>query len=196
MPKKMLVILCLVPMLFAGCKNSHRIESASVIENVSVESKSGQLFYTFYLLTDSDEPEAVEIPADSFKKARSLAGSRYIPNMTLAKLELLLIAENVDREIMRGDIEYISTQASFSPIAKVALCDGGALAKVRKSVSAQTMIEKQIILCKNNHPEVNSDYLSVFNCYADKKSDSFSVPFVTASDELKVSQIKIEKNEK
>ena len=162
MPKKMLVILCLVPMLFAGCKYSHRIESASVIENVSVESKSGQLFYTFYLLTDSDEPEAVEIPADSFKEARSLAGSRYIPNMTLAKLELLLIAENVDREIMRGDIEYISTQASFSPIAKVALCDGGALAKVRKSVSAQTMIEKQIILCKNNHPEVNSDYLSVF----------------------------------
>ena len=154
MPKKMLVILCLVPMLFAGCKNSHRIESASVIENVSVESKSGQLFYTFYLLTDSDE--------------------------------LFLMIRRPPR----------STQASFSPIAKVALCDGGALAKVRKSVSAQTMIEKQIILCKNNHPEVNSDYLSVFNCYADKKSDSFSVPFVTASDELKVSQIKIEKNEK
>ena len=193
MPKKMLVILCLVPMLFAGCKNSHRIESASVIENVSVESKSGQLFYTFYLLTDSDEPEAVEIPADSFKEARSLAGSRYIPNMTLAKLELLLIAENVDREIMRGDIEYISTQASFSPVAYVTLCDSGALEKVKHSAHAQEWIEKQLLLCKSNHPEMCINYLSVFNRYADDRCDCFFVPYVTAGEELRVTEMMIRK---
>ena len=185
-----------LPLIFCGCKNSHRIETAAIIENVSVERLDGKLCYTFYLLSGKEVPESVTVPARSFEQAQGLAKRQYIPNMSLAKLELLLIRKDVMGEILQSDIEYISTQASFSPIAKVALCDGGALAKVRKSVSAQTMIEKQIILCKNNHPEVNSDYLSVFNCYADKKSDSFSVPFVTASDELKVSQIKIEKNEK
>ena len=173
MPKKVLLFLSIVPIILSGCGNSRQIENAAVIENVSVNTSDGKLFYTFYPLTDGETPEAVEIPAESFEAARKLAEDEYIPNMTLAKLELLLIHEDVDPEIMRGDIEYISTQASFSPVA-----------------------EKQIILCKNNNPEVNSDYLSVFNRYAEGDVGDFRVPYITAGEELKVSTVKIEKNEK
>lgn len=196
MPKKVLLFLSIVPIILSGCGNSRQIENAAVIENVSVNTRDGKLFYTFYPLTDGETPEAVEISAESFEAARKLAEDEYIPNMTLAKLELLLIHEDVDPEIMRGDIEYISTQASFSPVAYVAVCDSGALEKIGESTGARETVEKQIILCENNNPEVNSDYLSVFNRYAEGDVGDFRVPYITAGEELKVSTVKIEKNEK
>ena len=106
-----------------GCKSSHKIETASIIENVSVHKQDGQLVYTFYILTDSDTPNAVAISANSFEEAQSLAAEKYIPDMSLSKLELLLIEKEACNDVMQSDIEYISTQASFSPIAYVALCD-------------------------------------------------------------------------
>ena len=194
MPKKVLPLLCVLPLLLSGCGNSHQIESAAIIENVSVEEKDGQLLYTFYLLSDSETPEAVGVPADSFEEAQTLAARQYIPHLSLAKLELFLIQKEVMHEIMQRDIEYISTQASFSPVAYVTLCDSAALEKVKKSAHAQETIEKQLLLCKSNHPEVNIHYLSVFNSYADSRRDCFCVPYITAEEELKVSKLMIHKD--
>ena len=168
--------LCCALCLLTGCNNAHRIETASVIENVCVSRSADKLCYTFFLLEDSDKPHAVTVPAGSFEEARRLAEEQYIPHVTLAKLELLLIEQEVSGEVMRRDIDYISTQAYFSPIAHVALCDEG---------TAQELIERQIDLLHSERPEVKTDYLSVFNAYARRKR--FSVPLITAEKELRVS---------
>lgn len=191
MLKKVLVIFILMPLLLTGCKSSHKIETASIIENVSVHRQDGRLTYTFYILTDSDSPNAVAIPADSFEQAAALAERKYIPDMSLSKLELLLIERNVCGDVMRDDIEYISTQASFSPIAYVALCDDSAIKLMREKTSAQESIENLLILCKKNNHDVKTDYLSVFNSYAGKKDEVLRVPFVSAENELKVTAVEI-----
>ena len=193
MLKRFAALICCLPLLFCGCKNSHRIETAAIIENVSVEPDESGLNYTFYLLSDSETPGYVSVPASSFEEARILAQKKYIPNMSLAKLELLLIRKDVGKDVLQKDIEYISTQASFSPVAYVALCDGKTLKKMKRSAESQKWIEQQIILCKNNNPEVNINYLSVFNSYARKDSNSFFVPLITAEGELKVSVAEIGK---
>lgn len=191
MLKKVAAVICLLPVLLCGCKNSHRIETAAIIENVSVELKDNALHYTFYILSDSETPDSVSVPANSFEEARELARRDYIPNMSLAKLELLLIHREVGEEVLKNDIEYISTQASFSPVAYVALCDGGTLEKMKESADVRKWIERQIILCKNNNPEVNINYLSVFNSCARGENKGILVPLITAEDELKVSVVTI-----
>ncbi len=192
MPKKILLLLLLAAVTLTGCRNSHQIENAAVIENVSVSTRSGRLYYTFYPLTDSEKPGSVTVPAESFEEARSLAASRYIPNMTLAKLELLLIGIDVKKEVMRRDIEYISTQASISPVASVALCDGKTLERLEKETSAQQTIRRQIAGLKRDDPGVKTDYLSVFNSYAKGGSKGFKVPLITCDGELRVSERTIE----
>ena len=191
MPKKILVLLCVLPLIFTGCRSSHQIENAAVIEEVSVNYQDGQLYYTFYPLTDSGKPEAVAVPAESFEQARSLAEQRYIPNLTLAKLGLLLIEQNVDSEVMRGDIYYISTQASVSPVALVALCDSRTLERLKSDSSARRTIGRQIARLRRDDPEIKTDYLSVFNCYARRRSGGFYVPLITCGGELRASRQKI-----
>ena len=144
MLKKCLPLLCALALTLSGCADSRRIETASVIENVSVHQSQGQLFYTFYLLSDSDRPNAVTVPAASFEEARSLAEEQYIPHLSLAKLELLLLHRDVSPAVMKRDIDYISTQASFSPVAHVALCDQKTLSRLRRDPDAQELIERQI----------------------------------------------------
>lgn len=192
MPKKILLLLLLAAVTLTGCRNSHQIENAAVIENVSVFTRSGRLYYTFYPLTDSEKPGSVAVPAESFEEARSLAASRYIPNMTLAKLELLLIGTDVKKEVMRRDIKYISTQASISPVASVALCDGNTLERLEKETSVQQTVHRLIDRLKRDDPEVKTDYLSVFNCYAKGGSKGFKVPLITCDGELKISERIIE----
>lgn len=188
---KKLITFLLLPLVLSGCANSRQIESAAIIENVSVDSRGGQLFYTFFLLTDSDKPNGVEIPAKSFEEARKLAEERFIPNMSLSKLELLLLNREIDTQALRADIEYISTQASFSPIAYVALCDSKVLAKAAENTGTQSLIEKLLILCKNNNSEVKTDYLSVFNSFAKEDAGGFYVPLITFDGELRVSAVNI-----
>lgn len=191
MHKKLLPFLLVLPLIMSGCVASRQIESAAVIETVSVSMQDEKLFYTFYRLTDSSTPDGVSVPAESFEQAQALAESQYIPHLTLAKLELLLYEQSIKPEVLRADLDYISTQASFSPIAYLALCDENALRHVRQKTSAQPQIEEQLILCKNQNPSVQIDYLSVFNSYAGEGQKTFSVPLITSNGELKVSAAEI-----
>lgn len=191
MLKRLITVIALLALMMTGCKSSHKIETASIIENVSVHRQDGKLTYTFYILTDSDSPEAVAIPAESFEEAAQLAEKKFIPDMSLSKLELLLIEKDVCNDIMQSDIEYISTQASFSPIAYVAVCDGAAIKLMNKKSAVQESIENLIILCGKNNPDVKTDYLSVFNSYAGKNNGGFKVPFISAEKELRVSYFEI-----
>lgn len=191
MLKKLLLLLCLPLLLLTGCKSSHKLESASIIENVSVHRQNGQLIYTFYILTDSNTPNAVAINADSFRQAQSLAAEKFIPNMSLSKLELLLIEKEAKSDVMPSDIEYISTQASFSPIALVAVCDPSVIEKMSRETSVQSVIKNQIILCKKNNPEVKTDYLSVFNSFSGGENKSVTLAYICGNGSLNVSTIEI-----
>lgn len=191
MLRKFLFILLPVVLLFTGCQNSRQIETASIIENVSVDRGADGVVYTFYLLGDGEKPTGVSVPASSFEEACALAQRSYIPNLSLAKLELLMLSESVYAEVMQEDVAYIATQPSFSPIAYVTLCDSGAVKAVEKDAAAQRMIEKQLVLLKKNNPAVCIDYLSIFNHYAQNSADGFSVPLIHSDKELKVGEMHI-----
>ena len=158
--------------MLSGCNNSRQIETASIIKNVSVDRRGGQVVYTFYRLSSSEKPWGIDVPADSFEQACALAREQYIPNLSLAKLELLMLSEDVYRQVMQDDVDFISTQASFSPIAYVTLCDDGAIERIK---------------------EVNINYLSIFNNFARRGEDSFTVPFISSEKELKVSEFEIDR---
>lgn len=191
MLKKFTVLFLALTLLLTGCQSSRRIETAAVIENVSVHRENGRLIYTFYPLTDSRDPKAIAIPAASFEEAKELGERQYIPNMTLAKLELLLIHSDVCGDAMRRDIDYISTQSSFSPVAYVALCDSGTLSMLRHDSSVQQEVKRQIDLCRQENRDVKYCYLSVYNSYARGNGNGFSVPLLTAEDELRVGTQKV-----
>ena len=179
--------------MLTGCSASRQIETAAIIENVSVHRQNGELVYTFYRLTSGDTPWGVDVRADSFEQACELAGTEYIPHLSLAKLELLLIEKEVYGDVMESDVKYISTQPSFSPIAYVTLCDEETMEQIRKTNRVQHVIEEQLILLKKNRPEVSINYLSIFNQFAREDGKSFTVPLVSSDKELKVTDFEIKR---
>lgn len=191
MPKKICILLLSLSLcLFTGCQNSRQIESAAIIENVSVDLDGNDTVYTFYRLSDHEKPWGVSVKADSFEKAGELAEREYIPNMSLAKLELLMINEKISREAIKRDIEYIATNSSFSPIAYVTLCDKKTMKMLDSDSEVQDIIEEQLILLKNEKTEACINYLSVFNSF-ERKGEEFYVPLIGYDGEIKVKAQKI-----
>ena len=191
--KLCVILICLSSVLLSGCQTSRKIETASIIENVSISAEDSRVCYTFYILSSDEKPKGIRIPADSFGEARKLAESEYIPNLSLSKLELLLIEDSLSDRALESDIEYISTQPSFSPSAYVALCDRNTLEAFSRTAGGQRLIEEQLTLLKKNDPSVCVNYLSVFNRFASSKTKYFTVGYVTCDGEMKISAKKIEK---
>ena len=189
-----IVLICLSAVLFSGCQSSRKIETAQIIENVTISQRNGQTLYTFYILSSSDKPLKTEVPANSFEQACRLAQDRYIPNISLSKLELLMIEDSLIDRVLKTDIEYISTQPSFSPSAFVTLCDSKTVEKFSESRREQDIIEEQLILLKKNNPAVNINYLSVFNHFESKKTNEFTIGMVGFDGELKISERKVIKS--
>ena len=96
-------------------------------------------------------------------------------------------------QVMESDIDFISTRPSFSPIAYVTLCDDGSIERIKETNRTQSLIEEQLILLKKNNPSVNINYLSIFNNFARRGEDSFTVPFISSEKELKVSEFEIDR---
>ena len=67
MHKRTVAFLCALPLALSGCAETRQIESAAIIENVSVERLDGKLCYTFYLLSGKEVPESVTVPGKSFE---------------------------------------------------------------------------------------------------------------------------------
>ena len=55
--KLSILLLCLMIPLLSGCQSSRKIETASIIENVSISESGGQIYYTFYVLSSGDKPK-------------------------------------------------------------------------------------------------------------------------------------------
>ena len=111
--KLCVILICLSSVLLSGCQTSRKIETASIIENVSISAEDSRVCYTFYILSSDDKPKGIRIPADSFGEARKLAESEYIPNLSLSKLELLMIEDSVLEYTLKNDIEYKSLSATL-----------------------------------------------------------------------------------
>ena len=191
MKRFLAVIMLFVVMFFPGCSSSRKIETAAIIENVSVTKEHGQLYYTFYKLSSDEKPHKTVIPASSFEDACRLAKEKYIPHLSLAKLRLLLVHIDLKDRVMQDDISYISTQTYFSPVAYVALCDGEALRRVGDSPGILSTVEEKLRLCQKNHPSVKLDYLSIFNSLQRNSTEGVEIAYINSDKELKTDIKKI-----
>ncbi|MBQ5630800.1 MAG: hypothetical protein IIV15_05760, partial [Ruminococcus sp.] len=68
-----------------------------------------------------------------------------------------------------------------------------AIERIKETNRTQSLIEEQLILLKKNNPSVNINYLSIFNNFARRGEDSFTVPFISSEKELKVSEFEIDR---
>lgn len=188
--KLMAVFFCLALFMLSGCSESRRIDTAALAEDVTVDSINGQTIYSFYLLSSDEAPWAIDIPADSFEQACKLARQKYIPNISLPKIKMLMINSNIYKQTMRRDIEYISTQAAFSPIMNVTLCDSGTIKAMKEDKRVPEIIENELRLIKEDTDRISTNCVSVFNSIVNDK-DGFAVSYISSDTELKIDTINI-----
>ncbi len=184
--------LCLGIIPLSGCSKARHIDSAALAETITVEQREGSKVYTFYLLSGREKPWGIEIEAERFEEAKRLAETVYIPNMSMAKLKLMLIEKEIADSELFEDVSFAASDAVFSPLSYVALCDGDLLDKMKKQKELPELIEKELILIKNNNESVNIDFLSVFNEFARKESNGFEMTFVNSEKELKAERVFVE----
>lgn len=188
--KLMAVFFCLALFMLSGCSESRRIDTAALAEDVTVDSINGQTIYSFYLLSSDEAPWAIDIPADSFEQACELARQKYIPNISLPKIKMLMINSNIYKQTMRRDIEYISTQSAFSPIMNVTLCDSGTIKAMKEDKRVPEIIENELRLIKEDTDRISTNCVSVFNSIVNDK-DGFAVSYISSDTELKIDTINI-----
>lgn len=176
---------------FSGCSESRRIDTAALAENVSVDTVDGKTVYTFFLLSSDDKPWGIDIPAESFEEACNLAENRYIPNISLARIDMIMINKNLYKDVMKSDIKYISTQPVYSPNLKVTLCDSNTIKRMKEEKRVPEIIDNELRLTENSTEKVNTACLSVFNRFFES-NDDFRVAYISAEKELKIETIKIQ----
>lgn len=193
MNKKLLLLFISAIILLTGCTDSKPIDKASIAESVTVNKNE----YTFFILSSKETPEKIKVNAESFRDACGLAKQKYIPDLSLAKLELFIINEKIYNDVLREDIKYISTQSFFSPQIYITLSDINTIKDMNENKEQSEKIEEQIILLKNKNKDLNTNCLSVYNNISDKKTKEFNVPYITTQDEMRADTKKITiKNEK
>lgn len=186
-----LVIAVMSALLFTGCSDSKKIDKASIAETVTVRQTGGQTIYTFYLLSSSENVKSVSVFANSLESACYLAKENYIPNLSLSKFELFLADENLSFDILKTDLQFISSEYYLSPLIMVTLADGNAIKYISESKEAPKEVEEHLMLLKNKNNETDINSLSVFNSIYSKKQNEFSMACINYEDELSVSARKI-----
>ena len=186
----LLCFICCVSVLFSGCSEARRIDTAALAENVTVDTVDGKTVYTFFLLSSEDKPCGIDVPADSFEEACDLAENRYIPNISLARIDMIMINKELYKDVMKSDIEYISTQPVYSPNLKVTLCDSNTVKRMKEEKRVPEIIDNELMLTENSTEKVNTTCLSIFNSFSES-NDDFSVAYISAEKELKIETMKI-----
>lgn len=194
--KKLLLTLMIISVIFlTGCKGTKQIDKASLVETVTVDKQNGQIFYTFYLISGKDTPYSISVPALNFEQACNFAKKLYIPNLTLEKLELFAVNENIYDTVLEKDVKFMSEQWYFSPTAYVTLCDDETLKLFSNDKEISEIAEEHIIQLKNKNYNVSINTLSIFNNFSDNKVKEFDVSYINSKKELKADSYKI-KDEK
>ncbi len=190
--KKLLcIILISVSVFTVGCSNSKQIDKASITETVTVDELNDQRVYTFYLLSSEEKPKFIAVPSDNLKNACTLAREKYIPNLSLAKIELYAVNEKIYSDVLIDDIIFISKQSDISPVANVILCDSETLGKFPQEKEMAENIAEHIVLLKKKDKSVSTDCLSIFNNFSNMNKGELSVSYINSKNELKTEAIKI-----
>ncbi len=192
MTKKIISLcLCVGILLLSGCSKSRHIDTAALAENVTVDVVNGETVYSFYLLSSEKSPWKIDIPATSFKSACKLAQEKYIPNLSLAKIDMMLINEKIYKSNLKQDIGFVSSQSEFSPVAYVALADSATLERMQTDKKVPHIIENELEQLKNNTDSISTNFLSVYNSMTNDK-DGFFIPCINSNNELRVEIMKIQ----
>lgn len=192
--KLVLLLICVLSAVLVGCSGAKQIDKASIAETVSVSEKEGKTSYNFYLLSDSDSPVFTSIFADSFEEACKKAKEKYIPNISLSKLELFIVENNLYKKTLKKDVGFISKRPEFTPMMYVTLCDKSTLEELEKSKQLPQNIEEHIIKNKNNNKDVCANILSVFNNFYSEDQKEIKISYINSNSELKAESIKINLN--
>ncbi len=189
--KFMLCFLCLMLIFLTGCNASKQIDTAAIVETVTVEYKDGRIEYNFYLLDSKEDVNKVSVSADSLQEAASLAKKRYIPNFSLSKLELFVVNKNVYESVFKKDISYISKEYYLSPLMYAAVCDDNTLEFTQSTKDAPKQIEEHIMLQKKKDRNLCIDCLSIFNNFESDNITEFYIPYLNSELELRAEPYKI-----
>ncbi len=195
MKTRLALLFLSMVLLFTGCTNSKQIDKASIAEGVTVNENNGKREYSFYLLSSKDTSEKITVEAKSFRQACALAKEKYIPDLSLAKLEHFVINENLYKDVLKSDVEYISTQAFFSPQIFVTLSDARSIENMGKEKEQSEKIEEQIILLRNKNKNLNISCLSIYNNFEDKDVKEFEIPCISTQNAMRADAKKIDKTE-
>lgn len=176
-----IIFLMIITLNFSGCSGDGRIDKAALAETVSAAKGKDGLSYSFYIISSGEKPQITTVSADSFENACSLVKKESIPNVSLAKMELMIFDDSLSIEVLERDLKYISTQAELSPLIELCLADSEALKYLYENKEAPKEFEELIALSKRQNDFVKTECLTVFNSL---KSGCVSLPSISCKPEL------------
>lgn len=186
------LLICILTVTLCGCSQSQRIDKTSLAEAVTVsKSEDNGYDYTFYLLSNNSEPVGVKIVADSFEQAVALAKENYIPNLSLAKLEIFITDSKIYETTLEEDMNFLAESYIVSPQLLVALSDRKSMNFIAKSKEVFENVKNIIILNKNKSAELQINLLSIFNNFNDERKKEFYISYINSENELKITPMKI-----
>lgn len=174
----------------AGCSDDARIDRAAMAQAVTVRKTDGGADYTFYTLSSDDEG-AITVNAQNFEEAAAIAKDGYAPNLSLARLEILIYEDKIGFEFMQRDFEYISADYRLSPLITVALADERAFEGFAEKSRSFEALEEQIILLKNENADIDYKLLSVYNKNKSDNPQGVIMPYITGEGQMKCEILKI-----
>lgn len=178
--------LVFVMLLFSGCSDEKRIDRAALAETVSVSIENGKVSYNFFMLNGEEDVKLTTINAESFSQAYFLAKEKYKPNLSLAKLELVIFDEKISDKVFKDDIEYLSKNDTLSPLVMVTLADLKTLKSMSDNKDIPKQVEELIMLVKKKTSETKINTLSIFNSFKSKAFSYFYIPYINSDKELNV----------
>lgn len=175
----------------SGCSYETRIDKASIAETVAVNKGKDGFVYSFYMLSDSEEPEFVRIEGENFEQACDMAKKKYIPDLSLTKLELFIVSDEVYNDILYSDVSFMASQYYISPRLYIAAADDNTMKLISESKETPIKIEKHIVLQKKKDKETKVNLLSIFNNFSDRENSDFNIFYISSDKELKISPLRI-----
>ena len=189
MKKLILLFILILVFILPGCSDNTRIDRAEVVKCITAQDAWGKNIYTFHLLTDEKEPVSVE--AVDYVQAMENVKKDYLPDLSLARLEIIIYEENFDKNTMFNDLTRIKRDYSVSPSVKLSLADKKTFAKIEENESNIDEYKEAIIRKENENEEVVSELLSVYNKNNNYSSLQIVMPLITSEGIVESKNIEI-----
>ena len=191
MIRKTICLIIPVLFIFTGCAGTRQIDKASIIESVTVSFENGEKEYTFYLISDSEKVKSTSIKAKNLKNACKIAKEKYIPNVVFDKINLLLFDENVYKDSLVNDIDYITKQSDLSPLVKISISDTKIIEIMKKEKNLAEEVSYHIDNLNKKENKVHIYAFSIFNRINAGKYRYLYITTINNNDEITANSLKI-----